>query len=137
MMVDAAVREFVRQRAGDRCEYCRLPQHAGDATFHVEHILAQQHSPQGAEAPDNLALACQRCNLHKGPNLSSVDPMSGDVVPLFHPRRDQWQEHFELRVALILGRTPTGRATVQLLQVNARRRVELRASLIADGSFDT
>jgi len=65
-MIDAAVRDLVRERARERCEYCRLPQHADEATFHIEHIFAQQHVPPGADEPDNLALACHRCNLHKG-----------------------------------------------------------------------
>jgi hypothetical protein len=81
-------------------------------------------------------LACHRCNLHKGTNLSSVDPLSREIVPLFHPRRDQWHQHFVLRAALIVGVTPIGRATVQLLQFNSRRRLEFRAGLIAEGNFD-
>ena len=85
---------------------------------------------------DNLALACHRCNLHKGTNLSSVDPKTGAVVPLFHPRRDDWNEHFTLEGARIVGETPTGRATVLLLHFNVRRRIELREGLIAEGDFD-
>jgi hypothetical protein len=83
-----------------------------------------------------LALACHRCNLHKGTNLSSVDPVTGDVVPLFHPRRDQWHKHFTLEGARIVGLTPTGRATALLMQFNARRRLELREGLISDGDFE-
>lgn len=134
-MIDAALRALVRKRAGHRCEYCRLPQHAEEATFHVEHVFAQQHSPTFADAPDNLALACHRCNLHKGTNLSSIDPVTGQVVPLFHPRRDNWQEHFVLKDAAIIGRTPTGRATARLLKFNTYRRLELREKLIAEGEF--
>ncbi|MBS0210767.1 MAG: HNH endonuclease [Planctomycetes bacterium] len=134
-MIDAATRELVRQRAGNRCEYCLLPQDADEARFHVEHILAQQHAPPGIDEPDNLALACHRCNLHKGPNLSSVDPTTGDIIVLFHPRRDQWRAHFALQGAAITGLTPTGRATAQLLQFNARRRLEFREGLIAEGRF--
>ena len=69
--MDAAIRHLVHQRAGECCEYCRLPQEAVDATFHVEHIIALQHG--GNDDPSNLALACDRCNLYKGPNLTSVD----------------------------------------------------------------
>jgi 5-methylcytosine-specific restriction endonuclease McrA len=134
-MSDALARGVVWRRAQDRCEYCRLPQCAIEATFHVEHILARQHSPPDADAPDNLALACHHCNLHKGTNLTSIDPISGLVVPLFHPRRDNWNEHFALREAHIVGITPTGRVTVQLLQFNTERRLELREALIADGKF--
>jgi 5-methylcytosine-specific restriction endonuclease McrA len=135
-MIDAATRNLVRQRAGERCEYCRLPQHAEDASFHIEHVIAQQHALPGVDEPDNLALACHRCNLHKGTNLASFDLVTGQVVPLFHPRRDKWNEHFTLQAALIVGLTPTGRATTKLLQFNARRRRELREGLIAAGEFD-
>ena len=135
-MIDAAVRDLVRRRAGDRCEYCRLPQGAAEAKFHIEHIFAQQHAPPRADEPENLALACHRCNLHKGTNLSSVDPVTGEVVPLFHPRRNEWRRHFELQGALIHGLTPTGRATATLLQFNARRRLEFREGLIAEGDFE-
>jgi hypothetical protein len=134
-MIDAATRQLVRRRAEERCEYCRLPQHADESRFHIEHILAQQHAPPAADHPDNLALACHRCNLHKGTNLSSVDPETGQVVPLFHPRRDDWRRHFALRGALIVGQTPTGRATALLLQFNARRRLEFRQRLLAVGEF--
>ena len=134
-MIDAAIRDLVRRRAAERCEYCRLPQHAEEATFHIDHVLAQQHSPADADDPNNLALACHRCNLHKGTNLSSIDPVSGLVVPLFHPRRDTWHEHFACQGAALVGRTPTGRATVHLLQFNTHRRVELREGLITEGEF--
>jgi len=132
-MIDEALREFVRRRGGDRCEYCRLPQHAVDGRFHVEHVVAQQHRLD--DGPPNLALACARCNLQKGTNLASVDPVTGEIVPIFNPRVDKWGEHFAFRGSEIRGLTPTGRATVRLLQMNARHRVELRSSLLAAGNF--
>jgi hypothetical protein len=131
--MDVAQRQFVRLRAANRCEYCRLPQQAVDGTFHVEHIIAQQHTDDSS--PANLALACGRCNLHKGPNLSSLDPASGQVVVLFHPRRDQWFDHFRISGPTIEGITPSGRATVHLLRMNSRHRVDFRATLIANGEF--
>jgi hypothetical protein len=71
-------------------------------------------------------LACQNCNLHKGPNLSGIDPETGVLVPLFHPRRDRWEEHFTMRDFRIVGRTPTGRSTIQVLCINDEDRVRLR-----------
>lgn len=130
--MDAAQRDFVRQRAGNRCEYCRLlQQHADLVAFHVEHIVAKQHG--GTDDSANLALACSRCNRTKGPNLSSVDPTTGQLVRLFHPRRDDWDIHFEFQGARIVGRTPEGRATVGLLRMNEPKRVRTRAALIARG----
>jgi hypothetical protein len=92
--------------------------------FHVEHIVSRQHG--GTDDPDGLALACDRCNAYKGPNLTSIDPDTRAVVALFNPRRDVWSDHFVVRRGLIVGLTPTGCATVRLLNMNARRRVQLR-----------
>jgi hypothetical protein len=134
--MDDAVRNLVRQRAGNRCEYCRLPQLAVDATFHVDHIVALQHVDEVADDPESLALACDRCNLCKGTNLASIDPQTKDVVLLFNPRLDNWIEHFAMHGAEIVGLSATGRATARLLQMNARHRVELRQWLIEDEVFD-
>lgn len=128
--MDATVRRDVLQRAASCCEYCRLPQYAVDLTFHIEHIIARQHG--GGDDSENLCLACDRCNLHKGPNLSAIDPVSREIVPLFHPRRDQWHEHFAMSGARVIGMTPTGRATAQLLQMNSPRRQELRERLASE-----
>jgi hypothetical protein len=127
--VDAGLRQFVRERAGHRCEYCLLPQSAIDGVLQIEHIIARQHL--GTSAEDNLALACDQCNLHKGPNLSALDPDSGALVALFHPRRETWGDHFALVGAEIVGRTPAGRATTRLLQMNSSIRIQFRATLIA------
>ncbi|MFZ0962513.1 MAG: HNH endonuclease [Terriglobia bacterium] len=106
-----------------------LPQAYSELTHHVEHIVAKQHG--GSDDADNLALACHRCNLRKGPNLTGVDPLSRELVPLFHPRRDQWAEHFLFRGVRIMGITPIGRATVHVLAMNDARRLELRSELLA------
>lgn len=130
----AEVRELVRERADHRCEYCGLPDWLPPIEpFHVEHVVARQHL--GSDDPDNLALACHRCNAFKGPNLAAKDPQSGSVVLLFHPREQAWEEHFELEGHYLRGRTPTGRATVALLQMNAPRRLERRAELVRRGKF--
>ena len=127
--MDAATRDFVRRRAGNRCEYCLLPQAYSELTHHIGHIVSKQHG--GRDDIDNLALACHRCNLRKGPNLTGVDPLSGQFVRLFNPRRERWAEHFLFRGVRIMGITPTGRATVQVLAMNDARRLELRSELLA------
>ncbi len=130
--MDPATRALVRRRAGDVCEYCRLPQAASPfVRFHIEHIVARQHG--GLTESANLALACSSCNFHKGPNIASLDPVDKKLVPLFHPRQDRWQEHFAWEETSIVGRTPVGRATVQLLAMNVWERVELRENLRAAG----
>ena len=123
--MDAATREAVRRRAGLRCEYCRAAEGlASRLRFHIEHITARQH--RGSDALENLALACQLCNAHKGPNLSGIDPSTGFVVLLFHPRTDRWEEHFAEVAGEILGLTPSGRATVAVLEMNHPARIALR-----------
>lgn len=132
--MDTATRNLVRQRADERCEYCLLPQEASPLlTFHIEHIIAKQYLDDEIDDPDSLALACNRCNAYKGTNLSSIDPQTRKLVPLFNPRQDIWNDHFELQSGGIIGKTPTGRATARLLQMNAPQRVELREEWLAGG----
>jgi hypothetical protein len=132
--VSDALRQQVRERAGRRCEYCRLPDSLPPLeSFHLEHIVARQHG--GETTLDNLAWACHRCNRHKGPNLTGIDPITKEIVSLFHPRRLIWSGHFILRGIELIGLTPPGRATVVLLQMNAARRLERRGELIRLGWF--
>lgn len=125
--MDSATSDLVRQRAGHRCEYCRLPQHASALRFHIEHIVARQHG--GIDDAANLALACPECNFQKGTNLSGIDPDTGTLTPLFHPRRDPWAEHFARDGARIVGKTATGRTTVWLLEMNTGDRLRWRELL--------
>jgi hypothetical protein len=125
--MDSATDKLVRERAANRCEYCHMRQE--DEPFyrlHIEHIIARQHA--GSDDASNLALSCHHCNLHKGPNLSAIDPMTSQVVLLFHPRRQTWAEHFFVQGHAIRGMTPVGRATVRLLAMNAVARMELRVA---------
>ena len=126
--MDAGTRGQVRQRAGGRCEYCRLPDHAVDLPFHVEHIVASVHLRDDSFA--NLAWACPRCNLRKGPNLATVDPQTGEHVPLFNPRTMNWVEHFTVHAGVILGLSLIGRGTARLLDMNDSKRLEHRKALI-------
>jgi hypothetical protein len=99
----------------------------------VEHIVARQHG--GSDELANLALACHRCNLRKGPNLTGIDPFTNEVAPLFHPRREQWEDHFRVHGVRIVGITATGRATVQVLAMNDARRLDLRLEFLVRGDF--
>ncbi len=132
--MDSATRDLVRRRAQNRCEYRRLPQLHSAMVHHIEHIVARQHGGSDEEA--NLALACHRCNFCKGPNLTSIDPVGGELVQLFHPRLDAWETHFRTRGVQIEGVTAVGRATVHLLAMNDARRLELRSELLMLGESD-
>lgn len=108
----------VAERAGHRCEYCRAPEAVFNFPFEVEHIL-----PPGAGGPDvdsNLALACRACNVSKSDHTHAADPDSNLLVDLFHPRRQRWDDHFRVdEQGMILGKTPTGRATAARLHMNS------------------
>jgi hypothetical protein len=131
--MDQVLADFVRRRAGDRCEYCRLPQTLSSTRFQIDHIIAEQHG--GRMVASNLALACLADNNHKGPNLAGIDPRSGKKVWLFNPRRHKWSRHFRWQGPVLVGRTPIGRATIAVLAINLPLRVAQRAALIAEGVF--
>src|SRR5215217_7916743 len=119
--------EQVRRRAKGRCEYCLAPESASSLKFVLDHVIARQHS--GRTAAANLALSCMHCNLHKGPNIAGVDPETGKVVQLFHPRRDRWSEHFRWSGWMLTGITDVGRATIHVLAMNSFEQIKLRMTL--------
>jgi hypothetical protein len=123
--MDPSERDLVRRRANFRCEYCGLQQsQAPWLQFHVEHIRARQH--HGEDSLDNACLACPPCNSKKGPNQSAYDPLTDDLVRLFHPRSDSWSLHFRDEDGQVVGLTPEGRATAALLEMNQPELVRLR-----------
>jgi len=132
--MDQLTREFVRRRADYRCEFCRV--HETDDPlfpFHVEHVVPRQH--RGKDSANNLALACHHDNLHKGPNLTGVDPKTRKLTRLFNPRRRRWARHFRWDGPILVGRTAVGRTTVYVLAMNLPVRVAIREALIAAGRF--
>ncbi len=132
--MDANVRRLVRERAHQRCEYCRLAEAYVYIPHHIDHIRPKQHG--GDDSLANLALACQGCNLKKGTNLAGIDPESGAMVALFNPREQTWSEHFAFQGALIVGTTPVGRVTVQVLDMNSRGRIKIREDLRDTDDFE-
>ncbi len=131
--ISKQLRQLVFQRAGGRCEYCLIHQDDRPETHPLDHVLAIKHG--GLTEESNLALACMFCNLNKGSDLAAIDPLSGEIVPLFNPRTQIWSEHFDVSDASILGITAIGRATVALLRLNDRERVDYRQSLIEIGRY--
>lgn len=120
------MRQAVRQRAGMRCEYCRLHETAyTQRKFGMEHIIARKHG--GVTQLENLAWACPHCNECKGSNLTGIDPDHGTTEPLFNPRRQRWDDHFELVSGIVVGKTAIGRVTVRVLNMNNRPWPKLRA----------
>ena len=123
--ISAALRREVRERAGERCEYCLLAESQAFFPHEPDHLIAQKHGGDTASA--NLALACFDCNRFKGSDIASVDFVTRELVPLFNPRTQTWSEHFRFSGGRIIPLTPVGRATEKLLRFNLRSRVELRA----------
>lgn len=131
--MDKRLDQEVRRRAKDICEYCRMPQTFYRHRFVIDHIIARQHG--GPTTPENLALCCLPCNRYKGPNVAGIDPESGELTRLFHPRRDRWADHFEWHGPELVGLAPIGRATVAVLAMNHSKYVAVRHALIAEGVF--
>lgn len=126
--MDRATRAAVRERAADACEYCQRTQaNSPLLPLQVEHIVPVKHG--GSDELDNLALACANCNLHKGPNLTGIDPETDLITPLFDPRRDRWDEHFNWDGLRFVGLTATGRTTVRVLSLNTAARLKVRAAI--------
>lgn len=131
-----ARRAEVASRAGNRCEYCHLATRGQVATFPIDHI--EPRSAEGTNKPENLALTCPHCNAYKWTATESADPATGEPASLFHPRRQSWDQHFEWApggTGELLGRTATGRATIQCLRINDADMIELRRLLIELGLF--
>ncbi len=115
------LRRLIASRAYDRCEYCKTPNAAALWPHEPDHIIAEQHG--GATSPENLALACFQGNRLKGPNIASVDPQTGAVTRLYHPRSDTWSDRFRLEASRIVPLTAPGRATASLLRLNSPERL--------------
>lgn len=113
-----SIRRSVAERARGCCEYCQSQERFCPSSFSVEHIVPR--SKGGSNHRQNLALSCQGCNGAKYVKTRGRDSVSGEIVPLFHPRRDRWDEHFEwdTTYVLILAKTPIGRVTVESLRLN-------------------
>lgn len=127
------LRQQVFRRGKQRCEYCQMPREYDSLPFQLDHVIAEKHG--GTTESENLALSCYNCNAHKGPNIAGRDPLTSLLTPLFNPRRDAWNEHFEWIGGKLSGRTPVGRVTVDVLNINDSDRIDLRRILMAAGLF--
>lgn len=131
--IPAELKQAVIERAQGRCEYCQCRADHATETFAVEHIVPLSRG--GKTELSNLALACSGCNGHKYNRIVALDPLTHEMMTLFHPRRERWQEHFGWNEEYThdIGLTPTGRATVEALQINRSAVVNIREMLYAAG----
>ena len=123
----------VAKQARFRCGYCLTPAALVASPLEIEHIIPVSLNGQSSE--ENLWLACSLCNEHKGTRIVARDPLSGEIVPLFNPRRQVWAEHFtwDDEGTHIFGLTKTGRATALALSLNRSSLVFTRMVWVAVG----
>lgn len=133
MTASKAVRQRVREAAGDVCGYCLSPQRLVMAKLEIEHLVPRARGGSNDEL--NLWLSCRICNSYKGTQVEAADPHTGDIVPLYNPRTNNWEEHFSWSAdgTKIIGRTPIGRATVIALNLNNEVAVEVRGNWFSAG----
>lgn len=131
--ISRAFRKLVISRADHRCEYCRVPEYLSGFDFHIEHIIGIQHG--GTNTLDNLAYCCAICNWKKGPNISTILKMGGDLLPLFNPRTQNWFKHFQANNGEIIGLTPIGQGTIKLLELNDYSKIEERLEMTLGGFY--
>jgi hypothetical protein len=124
--ISASLRAWVQQRDAGCCAYCHSPEKLSITPFEVDHIVALHNG--GQTIVDNLCLCCPACNRFKSARQMAMDPETGEQAPLFHPRLQMWSDHFRFTDTreILIGLTPTGRATIGALQMNRPALVELR-----------
>lgn len=134
--INASLRREVIQRANNRCEYCQIQQENSFFALEIDHIIAEKHG--GETISQNLSLACPECNAFKGSDIASVDWQVGEVIiGLFHPRKHNWDVHFQVdaKTGRIIPLTAEGRVTVFLLRLNDPERITDRYLLILEGVY--
>ena len=118
------IRELVRRRASQRCEYCLIHEYTQAAAFHIDHCIPINKG--GAAEVNNLALACPHCDRQKWDSTHGRDLISNQNAPIFRPRIESWNNHFCFEGFVVVGISPTGRVTVELLKLNHPPKVRIR-----------
>ena len=136
MSISDAIRTRVRQSAQEQCGYCRIGSHLVYAPMEIDHIFPKARG--GSDEEENLWLACPFCNNAKSDQITGVDPLTEEVVPLFHPRQQNWKEHFTWSSddkALVIGLTPCGRASIAALGINKPIPLQFRRLMLKAGWY--
>ncbi|MEM8523218.1 MAG: HNH endonuclease signature motif containing protein [Bacteroidota bacterium] len=131
--IPESTKQEVIERAFGKCEYCLSWMHNAIHTFHIEHIRPFHLSEDSSI--ENLALSCGGCNSFKSIKTSAIDPVTKELVSLFNPRKHEWKEHFTWSddYLQVIGITPIGRATVEILRLNRTGLINLRRLTILSG----
>lgn len=133
MPISTAQRQRISRRAGRRCEYCLLREKQAVKKHEPDHIVPLKHG--GLDDDSNLAWACFQCNRYKGSEVGAFDPQTGELVALFNPRSQRWEEHFAVREGEIIALSSAGRVTILVLQLNRPTRVAVRRLLMQAGLY--
>lgn len=134
MSISQELKREIREIAENCCEYCRMAENDRASKFQIDHVIPVKHG--GKDVRDNLCLACLKCNAYKGPNAAALDPQTGEATKLYSPRTQRWEEHFKIdESAFIVGLTPEGRATVEVLRINEASRLRTRRELLKIGAY--
>ena len=131
--ISQKVQERVRSQAKNRCGYCQSAQKYVLGPLEIDHIVPV--AKNGSDDEKNLWLACRMCNNFKGTQTHAFDPITGQEIRLFNPRRQSWKQHFswDEEGTRIIGRTPCGRATIIALQLNHPIALMVRQQWVAAG----
>ena len=131
--MNANLKARVVSAAGDRCEYCKSLRKYSPQPFVIDHIYPKAEG--GKTIFDNLAFSCGGCNGHKYTKTHAIDPISGKLIPLFHPRKEAWKDHFHWSIDLtcMVGLSATGRATIVTLKLNRLELINLREITLLTG----
>jgi len=134
MNIADSIKELVRARARQSCEYCHLPSDASYVNFHIDHIIPLKHD--GSSDMDNLAYCCRLGNQYKGYSISAFIPGTRQLISLFDPRNESWKDHFAVNSSgFLMPKSATGEATIRVLKMNISDRVQERLLLIELGLF--
>lgn len=133
MKIATRIKGMVAARARGYCEYCKSHEDFSSASYAVEHIIPR--FKMGSDELDNLAYSCLGCNAYKHTKISFVDPETGFETYIFNPRTQIWTDHFcwDDSCLMLIGLTPTGRATIELLRLNRPALLNLRRALVTSG----
>lgn len=133
MTLSPALKQQVSERATQRCEYCLLHEEHSIKRHEPDHIIPKKHG--GEDSLENLAWSCFQCNRFKGSEVAAFDSETGELTPLFNPRRNEWKEHFSIDDGTIVPKSRIGRVTVLVLQLNRPGRIGVRAKLMQPGHY--
>jgi hypothetical protein len=135
MSIPESLKERVFAAAKQRCGYCRMPAELIYGFINVDHIYPKALG--GTDDEQNLWVACSLCNTYKADNAEGIDPITHQKLELFNPRTQVWSEHFEHSAdqAVILGKSPCGRATIATLQINRPKSILFRQMMVSLGKY--